>query len=130
MKRDFINSFGFKYFTTFILLIFVISSCNFKAPEVSENDWPQFKKDNYRSANSSINFDVKTQGKSWVYKAAQKPVPAWYGPAKEDAFAVSGPLPSMRDYDLSYYPIIVGSKLYHSVFFWLQLVDELFNFEL
>ncbi|NQU52991.1 MAG: PQQ-binding-like beta-propeller repeat protein [Bacteroidetes bacterium] len=100
-------------FAVFILAVLFLQSCNSKAPEVTENDWPQFKKDNFRSGSSTVNFDVKTQGEAWVYKAPQKPVPAWYGPAKEDAFAVSGPLPSMRDYDLSYYPIIVGSKLYY-----------------
>ena len=109
----------FKNLTRALLIVvltavaFLLNSCEFNAPEVSENDWPQFKKDNFRSANSSLEFDIKTQGKVWVYKASQKPVPAWYGPAKEDAYAVSGPLPSMRDYDLSYYPIIVGSKLYY-----------------
>jgi outer membrane protein assembly factor BamB len=94
----------------FLLLLI---SCNIKAPEVTESDWPQFKKDNFRSGSSAIKLNVKTQGEAWVYKAPQRPVPAWYGPAKEDAYAVSGPLPSMRDYDLAYYPIIVGSKLYY-----------------
>ncbi|MGQ7870931.1 outer membrane protein assembly factor BamB family protein [Sunxiuqinia sp. sy24] len=93
--------------------VMLFQACELKAPELTENDWPQFKKDNYRSANSPLELDLKTQGEAWVYQASQKPVPAWYGPAKEDAYAVSGPLPSMRDYDLSYYPIIVGSKLYY-----------------
>lgn len=97
----------------FILAVLFLQSCNPKAPEVTEDDWPQFKKDNFRSGSSQVKIDVETQGEAWVYKAAQKPVPAWYGPAKEDAYAASGPLPSMRDYDLSYYPIIVGSKLYY-----------------
>lgn len=102
-----------KHFVLFALSILLLHSCGLKAPEVTDSDWPQYKKDNYRSGNSAIEFDMQTQGEAWMYKAAQKPTPAWYGPAKEDAFAVSGPLPSMRDYDLSYYPIIVGSKLYY-----------------
>jgi outer membrane protein assembly factor BamB len=96
-----------------LTIIAFMTSCTTKLPEVTNSDWPQYKKDNYRSGNSSINLDLETQGEAWVYKAPQKPVPAWYGPAKEDAYAVSGPLPSMRDYDLSYYPIIVGSNLYY-----------------
>jgi len=46
--------------------------------------------------------------------APEVPLPAWYGPAKEDAFRNSGPLPSMRDYDLAYYPVIVGTNLYYA----------------
>lgn len=76
-------------------------------------DWPQFKKDNFRSGNSEVQLDVKNLGTDWVYNAPQLPSPAWYGPAKEDTYANSGPLPSMRDYDLAYYPIIVGEKLYY-----------------
>lgn len=76
-------------------------------------DWPQFKKDNYRSANATTQLDLATLGEDWQYNAPQMPVPAWYGPAKEDTYAVSGPLPSMRDYDLAYYPIVVGGKLYY-----------------
>ena len=82
-------------------------------PEEVAQDWQQFKKDNYRSANSTVQLDLATLGEDWNYKATQMPSPAWYGPAKEDTYAKSGPLPSMRDYDLSYYPIIVGSKLYY-----------------
>lgn len=96
----------------FIGIIFVLLySCDKK--QSTSQDWPQFKKDNFRSANSSIQLDVTSLGEDWVYKASQMPSPAWYGPAKEDTYARSGPLPSMRDYDLSYYPIIVGSKLYY-----------------
>ena len=95
----------------FPLIVFLCSvvSCTKKA---EQTDWPQFKKDTYRSANTSVSLDLKTLGMLWKYKTAQ-PVPAWYGPAKEDAYAVSGPLPSMRDYDLSYYPIIVGDNLFY-----------------
>jgi len=102
-----------KYLVVLAISALLLNSCTSRVQEVTDNDWPQYKKDNYRSGRSQSKIDVQTQGETWVYKAPQKPVPAWYGPAKEDAYAVSGPLPSMRDYDLSYYPIIVGSKLYY-----------------
>lgn len=89
----------------------LLSSC---AYEVTEQDWPQFKKDNFRSGVTVADIDLKNFGSLWVYDTKQEPVPAWYGPAKEDAYVYSGPLPSMRDYDLSYYPIVVKDKLYYA----------------
>jgi len=94
-----------------VAIVLLMSSCQEK--EATINDWAQFKKDNFRSANSPVQLDIATLGEEWVYKAPQLPVPAWYGPAKEDTYANSGPLPSMRDYDLAYYPIVVGTKLYY-----------------
>ena len=81
--------------------------------ESTAQDWPQYKKDNHRSANSDVTLELESLGEDWVYSAPNLPVPAWYGPAKEDTYAKSGPLPSMRDYDLAYYPIIVGDRLYY-----------------
>ncbi len=95
----------------FLTAMFLFQSC--KEQQSTPQDWPQYKKDNYRSGNSEVQLDVSTLGEDWSYKTAQQPVPAWYGPAKEDTYAKSGPLPSMRDYDLAYYPIIVGDKLYY-----------------
>ncbi len=76
------------------------------------NDWPQFKNDNYRSGKSAVAIFDKSFGEKWAYNARLSPAPAWYGPAKEDAYALSGPLPSMRDYDLAYSPVIVNNKMY------------------
>ena len=100
---------------TKLLLFLVISLSIFscKEKESTPQDWPQFKKDNYRSANSPVKLDLTTLGEEWEYTASQMPSPAWYGPAKEDTYAKSGPLPSMRDYDLSFYPIVVGTSLYY-----------------
>ncbi len=95
----------------FLVLTLSIFSC--KEKESTPQDWPQFKKDNFRSANSPVKLDLSTFGEDWEYTASQMPSPAWYGPAKEDTYAKSGPLPSMRDYDLSFYPIVVGTKLYY-----------------
>ncbi|WP_420322060.1 PQQ-binding-like beta-propeller repeat protein [Flagellimonas sp.] len=94
-----------------VTTVFLFQSC--KEQQSTPQDWPQFKKDNYRSGNSEVQLDVSTLGQDWTYQASQQPVPAWYGPAKEDTYAKSGPLPSMRDYDLAYYPIIVGDRLYY-----------------
>ncbi len=95
-----------------VAIALIAVSCG-KSYEPTANDWPQFKNDNYRSGKSEVAIFDGTFGEKWVYKAPQAPSPAWYGPAKEDAYALSGPLPSMRDYDLAYSPIIVDGKLYY-----------------
>ncbi len=92
---------------------FLIISCEKNVQIDMVQDWPQYKKDNFRSGNGAITLDLETMDENWVHATSQQPVPAWYGPAKEDTYANSGPLPSMRDYDLAYYPIIVGDKLYY-----------------
>ena len=101
-----------KYLLLLAVVVSVFSSCE-KPHKITANDWPQYKKDNYRSGKSSVEVFDNSFGLKWVYKAPEMPAPAWYGPAKEDAYALSGPLPSMRDYDLAYSPIIVGKKLYY-----------------
>ena len=99
--------------TFFIVTGMILNSCKLNVRKITEADWPQYKKDNFRSANTNVQLNLSTLGQAWVHEAPQYPAPAWYGPAKEDAFALSGPLPSMRDYDLSYYPVVVGTKLYY-----------------
>ena len=96
-----------------LLGLLLVTSCESNIQTNPDQDWPQFKRDNYRSGNGTLSLDLSTLGKAWVYNAPQLPVPAWYGPAKEDTYAKSGPLPSMRDYDLSYYPIVVGDRLFY-----------------
>jgi outer membrane protein assembly factor BamB len=94
------------------IIVFLLTGCMQK--EATRYDWPQFKNDNFRSGSSMVELNLEKLEKSWVYTANQEPVPAWYGPAKEDAYARSGPLPSMRDYDLAYYPVVVGNNLYYA----------------
>lgn len=114
-KRLFYRSLYF--FVTGVLLTLSACTCMLimqaYSRKSSKEDWPQYKKDNYRSGYTEARIDLAKFGKVWVYDTGQEPVPAWYGPAREDAYARSGPLPSMRDYDLSYYPIVVGNKLFY-----------------
>ena len=91
--------------------MFLATSCQ---ESVTSVDWPQFKKDNYRSGYIDATVDLSHFGRRWCFDTGQEPVPAWYGPAREDAYVRSGPLPSMRDYDLSYSPVIVGNSLYYA----------------
>ncbi|MCK5853005.1 PQQ-binding-like beta-propeller repeat protein, partial [bacterium] len=101
-----------KVLSVIAIVSLIAVSCN-QEYQVTTNDWPQYKNDNYRSGRSPIAVFDKTFGQKWVNTAPQVPSPAWYGPAKEDAYALSGPLPSMRDYDLAYSPIIVNGLIYY-----------------
>ncbi len=49
---------------------------------------------------------------SWVYRPPHPPQPAWYGPAKRDAFARVEPLRSMRAYDKAFHVIVAEGLLY------------------
>ena len=95
-----------------LLLLILLPACH-HAPAPGDNDWPQFKRDNYRSAVTPVALFDNTFGLKWMHASPQEPVPAWYGPAKQDAYALSGPLPSMRDYDLAFSPVIVGHRLWY-----------------
>ncbi len=95
-----------------LIVMLIVTACH-KAPQMTDNDWPQFKRDNYRSAVTPVAIFDNTFGLKWEYRAPHEPVPAWYGPARMDAYALSGPLPSMRDYDLAYSPVIVGDRLWY-----------------
>jgi outer membrane protein assembly factor BamB len=107
----------------YVLIIFVIilslnfisgcDSVNSRGNENSSNDWITYQHDGHRSAKTGIQLDVSSLKKSWIYEAPQPPKPAWYGPAKWDAYANLRDLASMRNYDPVFHPIIVGDKLYY-----------------
>ncbi|MFT7159499.1 MAG: outer membrane protein assembly factor BamB [Bacteroidia bacterium] len=94
-----------------VALAVIASSCK-KSYVVTENDWPQYQRDNYRSAASNVNIEVKKLSQAWQYNSVQEPVPAWFGPAKWDAYAKVIALPSMRNYDPVFHPIVVGNDVY------------------
>lgn len=94
-----------------VALIALVSAC--ETPyKVTENDWPQYQRDNYRSAASKVSINVKKLSPAWEHNSVQEPVPAWFGPAKWDAYAKVIALPSMRNYDPVFHPVIVGDRMY------------------
>lgn len=76
------------------------------------DDWPTYRHDDRRSALSDESLSAEGLVLDWVYRSAFPPEPAWGGPAKWDAFHTKKDLTPMRDYDLAFYPIVVGSRLY------------------
>ena len=94
-----------------VALAIIASACE-QPYVITENDWPQYQRDNYRSAVSNISIEVKKLSQAWEYNAVQEPVPAWFGPAKWDAYAKVIALPSMRNYDPVFHPVVVGNVMF------------------
>ncbi len=76
------------------------------------DDWPTYRHDNRRSGVTSERLDVKKLSESWTYTSPYAPQPAWYGPAKWDAFAGIRGLRSMRNYDVVFHVAVAGESLY------------------
>lgn len=75
-------------------------------------DWPTYQHDNRRSATTDEQFKPKALKEAWRFDSPYAPQPAWYGPAKWDAYAAITPLRSMRNYDPVYHVIAVGDAVY------------------
>ncbi|MDN5213654.1 PQQ-binding-like beta-propeller repeat protein [Fulvivirgaceae bacterium BMA12] len=103
--------------TDTLIFLMVLLACIFTGCKqnhiVGDNDWPKYQRDNYGSAVSPVNLEVGKLATSWVYETKQEPAPAWFGPAKWDAYAGALALPSMRNYDPVYHPVIVNDRLYY-----------------
>ena len=80
-------------------------------------DWPTGRLSYHRNP---VTFEKlpATLAVSWKWRSATPPQPAWHGPAREDAY-MNFKLRSMRNYDLSFDPIIIGNSVY-----WCSTADN------
>ena len=78
----------------------------------SAADWPTYQHDNYRSARTQEKIAAHDLAVQWVFESPLPPAPAWYGPAKWDAWRNLRPLRSMRDYDPVFHVIVAGDSVY------------------
>jgi len=97
-------------------LIILILSC-FLAVMACQNlvnaeDWQTYRHDNQRSGKTSEQINVKKLKELWRYKSPHPPQPAWYGPAKWDAYHNIKELHSMRNYDPVFHTIVVENSVY------------------
>ena len=81
-------------------------------PRFEELDWPTYRHDSRRSGYSPHGIEAPRLAMSWYWQSAHPPQPAWYGPAKKDAYANINDLPSMRGYDPVFHPIAVGDSVF------------------
>ncbi len=80
-------------------------------------DWPTFRQNNRRNAVASESLDtgaVRNMRLEWKWLSPEPPHPAWYGPAKWDAYAELRGLKSMRNYDTVYHVIAADEHVYFS----------------
>lgn len=79
---------------------------------VPASDWPTCQHDVRRTGFTEERIEPKELGLLWTWRSPHPPQPAWAGPAKWDAYAQRKNLPSMRSYDLAFYPIAVGDFVF------------------
>lgn len=75
-------------------------------------DWPTFGHDIRRSRVSEESIAFDRLGLAWRWSSAMPPISAWSQPAKGDAYSDIRDLPSMRNYDPVFHPIIVGDSVF------------------
>ena len=88
-------------------------------------DWPTYQQNNYRNAVAPVSLAAETATSwklAWRWTSPDTPRPAWYGPAKWDAYAGLRDLKSMRNYDVVYHAV-AGRQL---VFFGNSTNDSLY----
>ena len=77
-------------------------------------DWPTVLGNNQRNAFVEEKLDAQRFELDWTHDCGSVPTPAWYGPAKWDAYAELRDLRSMRDYDVVYQVTAVGDRFFYS----------------
>ncbi len=97
-----------KYYIFRIVLIV----CSFVSYFVCLADWPTFRHDYYRSGLTREKIRAEYLELKWVYKSPRPPVPAWYGPARWDAWIEYKNIRPMRNYDVVFHTIVADGKLY------------------
>ncbi|MHC4116990.1 MAG: outer membrane protein assembly factor BamB family protein [Planctomycetota bacterium] len=75
------------------------------------DDWPTFMHDKHRSGVTAERLELPL-GESWVFKAANKPQPAWPGPAKQDYWHRQFNLRSTVAYDRVFHVVGAGETIF------------------
>jgi len=75
------------------------------------DDWPTFMHDRHRSGVTAEYLELPL-GKSWVFKVAHRPQPAWPGPAKQDYWHRTFNLRSTVAYDRVFHVVGAGDTIF------------------
>ncbi len=89
-----------------VLILALLSTSAFS------NGWTTYRHDNRRSGATAEQIAADRLVESWVYRSTQPPAPAWFGPAKYDAYALVFGLRSMRNYDPVFHVTAADGRLY------------------
>ncbi len=98
-------------YTVSVILV-ILAVCFFCVGVGYCANWPTFRHDYYRSGISNEQLKAEYLSQQWVYKSAHRPVPAWYGPARWDAWISYKNIRPMRNYDVVFHTIVVNGKVY------------------
>lgn len=74
--------------------------------------WPTHGFTSRRNAASPAKINVARLASNWIWHSPIEPEPAWYGPAKWDAYAGIRGLHSMRNYDPVFHTILDSQRLW------------------
>ena len=78
------------------------------------DDWPAPRHSPTRNAVSAEALPSGLPQVLWQHRPALEPSPAWYGPAKWDAYAELSGLHSMRDYDQVFNTVIADGAVFYA----------------
>ncbi|MGI9456759.1 MAG: LamG-like jellyroll fold domain-containing protein [Aeoliella sp.] len=83
------------------------------APLLAATDWPTYQQNDQRNAFVESEVHPESLSVDWHLGSPQVPQPAWYGPAKWDAYANLRDLHSMRNYDPVFHAIGAEGRVYY-----------------
>jgi len=94
------------------LFMFVVFWTLLVPPESAKSeDWPTFMHDSQRSGVTSERLELPLS-ESWIFKAAQRPQPAWPPPAKQDFYHKHYDLRETVAYDRAFHVVGAGDTLF------------------
>lgn len=76
------------------------------------DDWPTYRHGVQRNAVTAEQPPIDSLAAAWVWRSHAPPQPAWFGPAKWDAYANLKGLRSMRNYDPVFHLVAVGDRVW------------------
>ena len=79
---------------------------------LADAHWPTYQQNGNRNAYVSATVQPELLSPAWSYDSPQPPQPAWYGPAKWDAYANLRDLHSMRNYDPVFHVVGDQNRVY------------------
>jgi len=97
----------YKYASLFVIVVAALVNPGSTWAE----DWPTFMHDRNRSGVTAERLELPLS-ESWVLKAANKPQPAWPGPAKQDYWHRQFNLRSTVAYDRAYHVVGTGDTIF------------------
>ena len=98
--------------TLLILSMAAAIVCDSSSARAGQTDWPTHRRSPQRNAYLAAEVDTPRLALAWQHDTHQRPQPAWYGPAKWDAYSNLRGLHSMRNYDPVFHTVSSEGSVY------------------